>query len=70
MNNRPIPGQPAIYTGLSPSSAQIERTLEHLTGREADPRETGRLLRDLQVTRGAYAPGGEVSAPSGNRPIR
>lgn len=68
--NRPLPGQPTIHTGLAPNGMQVQRTLEHLTGREADPREINRLMQDLSVTRGDYAPGGETSSPSGNRPIR
>ena len=43
-----------------PQAAEVAATLEHLTGRPADPGEVGQMMTDLQVTYGDYAPGGEV----------
>jgi hypothetical protein len=44
-----------------PQPGQVAATLEHLTGRPADPAEVQQLLEDTQVTYGDYAPGGEVA---------
>ena len=62
--------RPKIYTGMSPTVDRVEQTLEHLTGRPADPHEVSRLMQDLRVKQGDYAPGGEVGIPGSNRPIR
>ena len=62
--------RPMIHTGMSPTVDRVEQTLEHLTGRSADPREVSKLMQDLRVRQGDYAPGGEVGIPGSNRPIR
>jgi hypothetical protein len=62
--------RPTIHTGQSPTVDRLEQTLEHLTGRRADPQEVSNLMQRLQVKQGDYAPGGEVGIPGSNRPIR
>ena len=44
-----------------PSPAEVSATLEHLTGRPADPAEVRQLMEDTQATYGDFAPGGQVA---------
>ncbi len=62
-----IPGIPSyrdfrrIDLPQSPTPEQLDRTLGHLTGRPADPREVEGVLRQLDAPQSDYAPGGENS---------
>ena len=51
-----IPNQPA--------PAELAGTIEHLTGRPADPAEVQQVMNDTQATYSDFAPGGQI-APSG-----
>ena len=48
-----------------PSPQEVAATLEHLTGRPADPAEVQQLLEDTQETYSDFAPGGEVAQSGG-----
>lgn len=62
-----IPGMPSprdfrrIDLPQSPTPDCLGRTLEHLTGRPADPREIGGVLQQLDRPQSDYSPGGENS---------
>ena len=47
-----------------PAPAELAGTIEHLTGRPADPAEVQQVMNDTQATYSDFAPGGQV-APSG-----
>ncbi len=55
-----------------PQSQEIAGTIEHLTGRPADPAEVQQFMGELEVTYGDYSPGGETArgSNSGNMAIR
>ena len=54
-----IPNQPTPH--------EVAATVEHLTGRPADPAEVQQVLEDTQTTYSDFAPGGQVaqSGPGG-----
>ena len=67
MPQTPIPSdQTAIQRSMNmipqqPTAGELAATLEHLTGRPADPAEVRQVLEDTTVTYSDYAPGGEVA---------
>ena len=59
-----VPRSPFFLMPAQPGPGELAGTIEHLTGRPADPAEVQQVMDHMDMTREDYASGGETGSQS------